>query len=185
MYRLLAAICLLFLPLTAFAQDRSGNDTASDWIPQHYVSFGLWDSVCDERLENDALKQRCYLRYVEVYSPRPVFLASFAFIFTESGQSVVELGFEKSTRFNETGFRVENDGKTVWAFNDPCLSTSKCRMTGEKAQSFLSQLSKGDTLVQEFRDRALQSRILSWDLSQFAEALADYREAAEERSLLK
>lgn len=184
MQRLLISICLLFLSPTAFAQDRSGNDTASDWIAKHYVSYGLWDSVCDERMENDALKQRCYLRYVEVYSPRPIFLATFAFIFTENGQSVVEMGFEKLTRYSENGFRVQKDGETIWKFEDICLNSSKCRLTGERAQTFLSELSKGDTLIQEFTDRTRQDRVLSWDLSQFSEAAADYRAAAAERSLL-
>ncbi|MFK8033544.1 MAG: hypothetical protein AB8B94_05295 [Hyphomicrobiales bacterium] len=184
MTRVIIAIFLFFLPLNSFAQDRSGNDTASDWIAQHFVSFGLWDSVCDERMENDTLKQRCYLRYVDVYSPRPNFLATFAFIFTESGQSVVEMGFEKRTNFSEKGFRVEKNGKAIWTFQDSCLSTSKCRLTGEEAQNFLSQLSRGDILVQNFRDRTRQDRTLSWDLSQFEVALADYLEAAAERSLL-
>lgn len=185
MPRLLAAICLLFLPFTAIAQDRAGNDTASDWIAQHFTSFGLWDSVCDERVENTVLKQRCYLRYVEVYSPRPNFLATFAFIFTEDGQSVIEMGFEKRTRYNKDGFRVEKDGKTIWALDDACLTTSSCRLTGARAQSLLSELSRGDMLIQDFRDRTQQDRVLTWDLSQFAEALADYRMAAADRALLK
>ncbi|MEP0521286.1 MAG: hypothetical protein ABJO09_16395 [Hyphomicrobiales bacterium] len=184
MSRLLITLCLLYLPLGAFAQDRSGNDTASDWIAQHFVSFGLWDSVCDERVENDELKQRCYLRYVDVYSPRPNFLATFAFVFTEKGESVVEMGFEKRTRYNEKGFRIEKAGKTIWAFEDPCLNTSKCRLTGANAQNFLSQLSMGDSLVQDFKDRTRKDRVLNWDLTHFADALADYRAAATERSLL-
>lgn len=185
MPRLLISICLLFLPITAIAQDRSGNDTASDWIAQHFVSFGLWDSVCDERIENDVLKQRCYLRYVDVYSPRPNFSATFVFVFTEAGQSVVEMGFERRTRYNDKGFRVEKNGETVWTFDDACLNTSKCRLTGASAKNYMSELSKGDMLVQDFRDRAGQDRVLNWDLSLFTEALADYRAAAAERSLLK
>lgn len=185
MPRLFVALCLMFLSSSAFSQDRSGNDTASDWIARHYESFGLWDSVCDERMEVNQLKQRCYLRYVEVYSPRPNFLATFAFFFTENGQTIVELGFEKRTRFNENGFRVEKDGQNIWAFNHTCLNTTKCRLTGDEAQNFMAQLSAGDTLVQEFRDRTWKNHVLSWDLTLFAKAAANYQTAASKRLLLK
>ena len=113
MLRLTFAIALLMLPMAASAEARSGGDTASDWVVRHYKPFGLWDSICDERMEQDELIQRCYLRYVEVYSSRPDFLATFAFIHARDGATIVEFGFERRTRFKPAGFRIERQGATA------------------------------------------------------------------------
>lgn len=174
----------LTLPLSAAAQDRSGNDTASDWVAKHYASFGLWDSVCDERVEAEILRQRCYVRYVEVFSPRPLFMASFVFAYTQDKGTRVELGFERGVRYSENGFRVEHQGATIWSAQDECLDVSPCQLSGEAAQDMLAQMGKGDVLVQQFADRSGQMRLLKWDLSRFSDVLEDYRREATARKLL-
>lgn len=184
MERLLFIILIWIVPFAAEAQDREGRNTPSDWRVEHYVPFGLWDSVCDERAEDDVMKQRCYLRYVEVYSPRPNFLATFAFIYPKDGQSVVEIGFERRTRYTDLGFRVVQGDDTIWTLDSGCLRSSPCRLTGSDAQSLLAQFAKGDTLIQEFKDRSGKNWRLEWDLTRFDEALKDYRKASKERALL-
>ncbi|WP_306261137.1 hypothetical protein [Pararhizobium sp. IMCC21322] len=174
----------LVAPFQVSAQDRSGNDTASDWLAKHYASFGLWDSVCDERMEAGELRQRCYLRYVDVFSPRPVFMASFVFAYTQDKQTQIELGFERGVRYSENGFRVERQGERVWSAVDGCLDTSPCALSGAAAQDMLDHMSGGDVLVQEFADRSGQTRLLEWDLSRFADAVSDYRREASARNLL-
>lgn len=184
MARWLAAVFICVLSITAAAQDRAGRDTASDWRVQHYVPFGLWDSVCDERTEDDIIRQRCYLRYVEVYSPRPNFLATFIFIYPKDGQSIVEIGFERGTRYAEGGFRVLSNKQVVWALDGTCVRSSPCRLSGGEAQSLLGHFAVGDTLVQEFSDRNGTSWRLEWDLSRMGMALEDYGDASRQRSLL-
>lgn len=184
MARLFIAMLIWAFPFTAATQDREGRNTPSDWRVEHYVPFGLWDSVCDERAEDDVMKQRCYLRYVEVYSPRPNFLAAFAFVYPEAGKSVVEFGFERRTQYVDEGFSVINNGEQVWALEGSCLRSSPCRLTGGDAQSLLAQFAKGGTLVQKFSDRHGGNWRLEWDLSRFGEALDDYRQASRQRALL-
>lgn len=174
----------LIIPLQVSAQDRSGNDTASDWVAKHYVSFGLWDSVCDERMEAGKLRQRCYLRYVEVFSPRPVFMASFVFAYTQDKQTQIELGFERGVRYSENGFRVERQGEIIWSAEDGCLDASPCALSSVAAQDMLTHMANGDVLVQEFVDRSGETRLLEWDLSSFSDALTDYSREAAARNLL-
>lgn len=184
MVRLSFAILFCALSSATFAQDRAGRDTPSDWKVVHYVPFGLWDSVCDERAEDDEIRQRCYLRYVEVYSPRPNFLATFAFVYPEDGQSIVEFGFERRTRYDDRGFRVMKDHEAVGTVDSECLRSSPCRLTGHNAQTLLEQFTAGDTLVQDFRDRNGKAWRLEWSLSRFGEALEDYHNASRQRGLL-
>lgn len=184
MIKICLMVIALALPTFAVAQDRSGNDTASDWLAKHYVSFGLWDSVCDERTEAGELKQRCYLRYVEVFSPRPLFMASFVFAHTKNKQTIVELGFERGVRYDQSGFRIEREGSIVWHADDACLNASPCNFTGAAAQELLTQMSGGGVLVQQFHDRSGMKRLLKWDLSKFSDALTDYRREAGARDLL-
>lgn len=178
------AALLLMATAMASAQDRSGGNTASDWLVTHYKAFGLWDSICDERTEEGALKQRCYLRYVEAYSPHPKFLAVFAFVYPVDGKTSVEFGFERGTRYAGNGFRVERKGETVWQFDGNCLNATKCEFRGDDAQRLLDAFSGGDVLIQEFRDRHADVQRLSWDLSMFEAALQDYRQNAAARSLI-
>lgn len=184
MFKTILLAIALIVPFSVSAQDRSGNDTASDWVAKHYVSFGLWDSVCDERMEEGALRQRCYLRYVEVFSPRPLFMASFVFAYTQDEQTQIELGFETGVRYSKKGFRVEHSGDVIWTAEDECLEASPCELGGVAAQDMLTHMAKGDVLVQQFIDRSGQMRVLEWDLSKFADAVSDYRREAAARNLL-
>ena len=131
------------------------------------------------------LKQRCYLRYVEVYSPRPNFLATFAFVHPRDVSTVVDLGFESGTVYGSDGFRIERNGATTWRLLDGCLQSSNCQIEGEAATNLLSAFSDGSVLIQEFSDRRGVQWRLEWDLSRFREVLTDYRQASAERSLLK
>lgn len=184
MARLLFAILFYALSSAAVAQDRAGRDTPSNWKVVHYVPFGLWDSICDERAEDDGIHQRCYLRYVEVYSPRPNFQATFAFVYPKAGHSIVEIGFERGTRYSDQGFRVMQGNEPVWTVDGDCLRSGPCRLTGHDAQDVLAQFVAGDTLVQAFRDRNGKVWRLEWDLSGFEAALKDYRQASGQRGLL-
>lgn len=184
MHRLLFAMVICALSFAAVAQDRSGRDTPSDWKVEHFVPFGLWDSVCDERVEDDGLRQRCYLHYVDVYSPRPDFLATFAFVYPKDGESIVEFGFERRTRYADQGLKALQDNEVVWTADRGCLQSSPCRLAGRDAQALLTQFVSGDVLVQDFRDRNGKTWRLEWDLSRFEAALADYRQASRQRGLL-
>lgn len=184
MVRLSFAILFCALSSAAFAQDRAGRDTPSDWKVVHYIPFGLWDSVCDERAEDDEIRRRCYLRYVEVYSPRPNFLATFAFVYPEDGQSIVEFGFEQGTRYGDQGVRVTRNEEAVGTVDSDCLRSSPCQLTGRDAQALLEQFAAGDALVQDFRDRNGKAWRLEWNLSRFGEALEDYRKVSRQRGLL-
>ncbi len=174
-------LCCLLAPLSLTAQDRDGNDTASDWVVDHYKPFGLWDSACDHRTTDGLREERCYLRYVEVFSPRPKFAAQF--IFVTPGPEV-EIGLERGTRFPKDGIRIENGETTLWSTNRIlCRTGLSCTFDGDEAQAMLSAMADGTVFAFDFTDRHGAPRELRWDLTAFGDALADFTKESATRSL--
>lgn len=172
-------LCLLASPLAA--QDRDGNDTPGEWKVTHHQPFGLWDSMCDERRTGATLERRCYLRYVDVFSPHPNFGAIFAFI---TPDNALELGIERGTRFKTDGLRAMQGESTSWTMpRRPCLSGGTCRVNGADGAALLETLSQSDRLIFEFVDRHGAAQVRDWDLSRFGDALTDHRARAAERGL--
>ena len=182
MRRLALMLCLAALPL--HAQDREGNDTPGDWVVTHQKPFGLWDSVCDERPEGADMHRRCYIRYVDVFSPRPDFAAHFVFVTPEPGGVRIEYGSEPGTRFARGGHRIERDGETVWSTDRAaCLTGGACVFAGVGAAELYATLKEGGTWRFDFADRHGQIQSLKWSLAPFAEAAADFEAEAAARGL--
>ncbi len=176
---LIAAMLLFSTPL--YAQDRAGRDTPGEWIVDHHAAFGLWDSMCDHRVTGSTREDRCYLRYVDVFSPRPHFAAQFLFL---TPGPTVDFGMERGTRFEAAGFRVEAGGATVWSTDrDGCLRGRDCTYDGPEATALIVAMRAGDRLAFDFIDRHGQPQSLRWDLVPFAAAHDDFREQAAARGL--
>jgi len=174
-------LAILLTATTAFAQDRAGNDTPGEWRITHHQAYGLWDTMCDERVTGAQTEQRCYLRYVDVFSPRPNFAAQFAFITPDNR---IEFGIENGTAFRKDGFRLEQNGATVWSFrNDPCLFGGSCAFTDEPAAELLAQMNAADRFIFDFVDRHGMPTVLDWDMTRFSEAHRDMLDQAAQRGL--
>lgn len=178
----------------AFAQDAEGNDTPGDWVVTHYKPFGLWDSVCDQAERDGEKVDRCYIRYVEVFSPQPKFAAQFVFITPDDDGYEVELGIEKGTLFkgsgDEAGFKIIDYDRITWAYDpNKCLIRGECVLKGAQAREFVEAMAttKGDkaALVSDFVDRHRADQILEWDITQFDAALRDFQQESKKRSLIK
>lgn len=174
-------IALLLTALPAFAQDRDGNDTPGEWKVTHHKPFGLWDSFCDERKTGDSLEERCYLRYVDVFSPRPNFGAMFAFI-TPDGR--IEFGIETGTAFKKDGFALIKDGTPIWTLTGrPCLFGGTCTFEGEEATALTTHMRNADSFRFDFIDRHETEQSLTWDMTRYSKALDDMLAAAATRGL--
>lgn len=185
MTRLLTLALLLALTNMANAQDRAGRDTPGEWRVTHQERFGLWDSFCDERKTGDQLEERCYIRFVDVFSPHPEFGAVFLFITPEGGGDRVEFGFERGTRFADGGFHVAGDADSTWQITrDTCLRGRECVFEGVDARDLLDRFDKGDGLILRFTDRHGADQDRYWDLGRFSAIYADYRNEATKRELL-
>ena len=179
MLRLLLVALLFASPVAA--QDRDGNDTPGEWVVDHYKAFGLWDSICDHRVTVDLREERCYLRYVEVFSRPPKFAAQFAFVTPEPR---VEFGMEPGTRYAEQGFRILRAGDAVWAEPQAgCLVGLACIYDGEEAEALLDAMAGGETFAFDFTDRHGQNQARAWDLTAFAAARDDLARQAAARGL--
>lgn len=180
-----AAMLRIFLILIVWAaptwaQDRDGNDTPGEWVVTHQAAYGLWDVFCDTRTTGDLREERCYIRYVEVFSPRPNFGAMFVFV-TQDG---VEFGMEPGTLFGDTGPQILRDGASVWVDNRlGCRTGVTCTLAAADADDFLAAASGGGTLRMVFTDRHGQPQNLMWDLTRFADAVTDWRTEIAARNL--
>lgn len=175
---------LLFI-LPASAQDLQGNDTPGNWRVTHHDIFGIWNSMCDERKEQGELVQRCYLRRVYVFSPRPNFAAQFLFITPEAQGYKVEFGMEAGTLFHPNGFRIETKQGDIWRTRRPgCLTGLSCSFTGADAQVLIDSMQDGDAFRFTFRDRHGAARDLSWPLAGFGFAWDDFRNQSAARELI-
>lgn len=182
MRNLALLLCLAALPV--HGQDREGNNTPGDWVVTHQKHFGLWDSVCDERPEDTTMHRRCYIRYVDVFSPRPDFAAHFLFVTPEADGVRIEYGSEPGTRFARGGLRIERDGEPVWSTDRAaCLAGGACVFAGAEAAELYVTLKMGGTWRFDFADRHGQIQLLEWTLSPFAGAAADFEAEAAARGL--
>ena len=175
-----STIILLFQP--AAAQDIDGNDTPGNWVVTHHAIYDIWNVLCDERDEAGTPVQRCYLRYVDVFSPRPKFAAQFLFI---TPGPKIDFGMEPGTLFLPGDFRIERQGTAVWQTNWPgCLTGLTCKFEGDDAKTLVTEMLAGDGFRFTFRDRHGQAQDLTWALSEFPRAWADFEAQSHTRGLL-
>ncbi len=182
--RILLSIFFLTVAAAATAQDREGNNTPGEWVVTHHAAFGLWDSMCDERVTGDIKEERCYIRYVDVFSPRPNFAAQFVFVTPEQDGYKVEFGVERGTTFVTGGFQIRNGNDVIWQNNRKRCLLNACSFIGTDADELLAAMQAGDEFAFAFNDRHGADQTLSWDLSAFADILADFHTESRRRGLL-
>lgn len=180
---------IFFAPLhTAFATDADGNDTPGDWVVTHYKPYGLWDTICDEAIRKGKKVERCYIRYVDVFSPAPKFAAQYVFIEPQGQGYKVEFGIEPGTTFNGASLMVQDGENIVWDYNpNDCLERGECFLTGNDAEIFIQSMadtkSSEPILVSDFNDRHGTDQVLQWGISKFADALEDFQNESDKRGL--
>ena len=169
------ALTLSILPATLLAQDEDGTDTPGNWIVTHQKAHGIWSTICDERANARDTTKRCYIRWVDVFSPRPEFAAQFIFVTAEEDGLQVAFGIEPGTLFNPDGFRIETMQGASWSTNRPgCLTGLACTFAGQEAEILLASMADGGTFVFDFVDRHGARQSLGWALGGFAAAMADF-----------
>lgn len=184
----LLTVLVLSTSPTTFATDAEGNDTPGDWVVTHYKPFGLWDTICDEAIRKGKKVERCYIRYVDVFSPAPKFAAQFVFIEPEGQGYKVEFGIEPGTTFNGASLTVNDGEKVVWDYNpNECLERGECILTGQEADIFIQSMAETSSdepmLLSDFNDRHGTDQVLEWGISKFAAALTDFQTESDKRGL--
>lgn len=176
---------LLFFATTAniSAQENTVEDWS--WKVDHFKRYGIWESVCDHRDEAGETLRRCYVTYVDVFSPRPKFAAAFVFV-TPLGEDGLkyEFRFEPGTQIDADGFALHREGKPVWSYNPGNCPTMKCIFQSAEAEALAEAMSEPGALRFSMVDRHGQPQERFWDTEGFADALIDLRQQAAERDLL-
>lgn len=182
--RFILILLAFFMISAAQAQDREGNDTAGDWRPTHFERFGGWDSICDERGTGQDLQQRCYIRYVDVFSPRPKFGAVFSFITPDGEGHRIEFGIERGVRYRAEGFQIEEGENVLWTLPTECRKARPCVLADQAASDFIDVARRGaGELVHRFTGRHGSAHTLKWPIAPLKHALDDFERAAAKRGL--
>lgn len=184
---IIAAILTALVALAtgiASAQDRAGNDTPGEWVVVHQKMFGIWSTFCDERTTDDKLEQRCYIRYVDVFSPQPELAVIIVFVWPENGIEKFQYTYEPNTSYSGDGWFIEKDGGKVWNARFECIDADGCILIpGQGIKPLLAVMKEGGVMRHTFTDKFNKERDISWSLDGFSEAYADYRAQAEARDL--
>lgn len=181
----LFVLCFSLASLPALAQDAQGNDTPGNWVVDHFERYGIWVSSCDWRNLEGKREERCYLRYVDVYSPRPEFGAAFLFVFQKNRKTTFQYANERGTVYLNKGLGISRNATRSYYLPEICRTTPGCILENPKqVADLLAAFSKGGTLVQTFTGKYGKPHQLKWSLNGFKEALADYEKQSQKRNLL-
>ncbi len=164
---------LLFCLVLTLGHAAKAQESAADWRPTLNRMWGMWNVICDERGDAAASEQRCYLRYVDVFSPAPQFAAHFIEISYDHGVPRFEYGAEHGTRFDTDGWAI-HDLKTgaLWSPTlRTCLRGGPCVYEGDAAAPVIAALREGGQIEFRFTDRNGIRRDLAWSLDGVGEAL--------------
>lgn len=177
---LTAALAGLIATTPGSAREMIGN-----WRVDHFKPFGLWESMCDHREQENRQIRRCYIRYVDGYSPGEPFGAAFLFVTAPGpGDLRYEFGFEPGTRFAEDGFVVMRDDAIIWILDTAtCAGGNSCIIEGDAALDLSNLLGGGGRLVFRFADRHGRDWRREWTAPDYDEVLADFQAASAEREL--
>ncbi len=163
---------LIFCLVLTLCTAAQAEDTAGSWRPTLHKMWGSWDLICDEMGDLSAPEQRCYLRYVDVFSPQPQFAAHFVFITYDHGVPRFEYGAEHGTRFDHDGWAIHDTAGNLWSPTlRTCLRGGPCVYEGDAAAAVITALRAGGQMEFHFTDRHGINRDLTWSLHGVAEAL--------------
>ncbi|MEM9971909.1 MAG: hypothetical protein AAF762_12530 [Pseudomonadota bacterium] len=167
----------MLLALTAYPV--AAQDTAGAWAPTFTARHGAWDVTCDARGDGDTREERCYARYIDVYSPQPDFGVVFMFVEIIDAVPVVTLGREFETDLVATTLRITPG----WERPAGLCTGGPCEMTGEDAVAAVDALVAGGTMEVGFVDAKGGDQLRQWPAVGFAEAYADITREAAARGL--
>ncbi|MEM1287361.1 MAG: hypothetical protein AAGH60_03315 [Pseudomonadota bacterium] len=171
---ILAVLTGLLSPASALAQD-----TAGSWAPTFTARHGGWDVTCDKRGEGEALEERCFVRYIDAYSPRPNFGVVFLFLQIEGGAPMISLGREFETDLVASTLRVDPG----WERSEGVCDEGTCEISGEDAVEFTDAVRAGGSIEIGFTDSQDNPQLRRWPADGFTEAFAEIEREAAARGL--
>lgn len=170
--RIIALFLFLTLPIYA-------EDTAGSWAPTFTSKHEKWDVACDAQGSGTAREERCYIRYIDIYSPHPDFGVVFLFLEIKNNTPLISIGREFETDLIATDLRIASD----WQRPKNLCTGGPCEIIGQNAKMFIDALIKGGTLQINFIDQMNMEQNRSWESLGFAAAYNDLTREAAARGL--
>ena len=183
----LAIVLLLAGAPSALAQS---SQIDPDQEVDHFKAFDPWEVMCDFKKASG--EKRCYIRLVEVYSPRPDFKAAFVFVTAErgaDGKPVLKFDFsiERGFSWSPQPLTLLHSGGRKTGLPMVKCARHACAVTGAEAAALADALAansrKGAELALSFREKDGKARELFWSIEAFDQALRDFAVARRTRGL--
>ena len=152
------------------------------WKVNYTGTHGIWKTICDEQNVEEEQLNRCYVRWVDVFSERPKFGALYVFITPENNGFAVDFSVEPGTTIVKDGFAIVDGEQPIWKMErSSCLVHSDCKIRPDEMQSFFSAAERGEKIAFSLIDRYEQQFELNWSLDGFNEAMADLKKQLQKR----
>lgn len=186
-FALMFVVAVLALGLALLLPNRhQGQKLAGRHSEYHKVYDGWWDVACDTAM--DGGDRRCYVQYVDVYSPRPDFRAAMVEVVYRratdgSAEPVVTFDIEPDLSFRDVALSVSRADGSQHPLNTGDCSGPKCSAAGTAATKMLAEWRKGYSLSLTLREKGGTMRQLSWPLGNINAILDDYAEQRASRNL--
>lgn len=163
----------------ADAQNRGQDPTA--FTLTHFGGHGPWEVFCGQFAEEAA--ERCWIRYTDVYSPRPNFKAVVMNI-VPSDRSDAGIRYDIGVEATDSWI---NGGITVgdWFLGLSRCLVGTCTVDGDTADALTAQWRDADETTIRFFELGVTRVELTWSTVEFAAALDDFQSAAAARGLVE
>lgn len=147
-----------------------------------FQSHGNWETLCDV-LQNEPSSARCYLRLVDVYSPRPDFGAYVGFISASNGVESFELSLEPGSELASDGFALTRGSATLWSMPATYCRENKCTISGDGLIEMIALAETAEGFSVAFKDRKNRNWQRRLSAGDFTAAHQAYETAKEQYGL--
>ncbi len=186
---LVVAVAGLATAFVLFGRNQ-GQKLAGRHSEYHKVYDGWWDVACDTAM--DGGDRRCYVQFVDIYSPRPNFRAAMVeVVYRRSGDGAGEpvITFDIEPDLSFTGAEIaiiRPDGSQhllpIGACSGPD-SGPKCPVSGDPAAGMLKQWRQGESLSLTIREKDGSKLERRWPLGKINAILDDFDAQRRARNL--
>ncbi len=179
-----AVIALAALWLTL--NRRTGRELPGRIPEYHKVYDGWWDVACDTAM--DGSDRRCYVQYVDIYSPRPNFRAAMVEVIYRpaadgSGEPVITFDIEPDLSFRDAELSVSRPDGSYHRLTTGTCSGPKCSVSGIPATDMLAEWRRGQRLILTIREKDGNMLRRSWPLENINAILDDFADQRAARKL--
>lgn len=146
-----------------------------------FESHGNWEALCDQ-LPDNPQSARCYLRLIDVYSPRPDFGAYVGFItLDDDNDQEFELSLEPGATLTGKGFNLNVNGNETWMLDQSLCKENQCNIGGVDLGRMVNAAQTAQSFEVSFIDKSGKQWQRNLSSSDFTKAYNAFLSASKSR----